>query len=181
MTEPVKFTTVKVMVDGKPREFKMQDGIALNDEKTNKKFLFKDGKWQEIDYSKGHGLSSNPSSDTPASVRHWKDYEEYEGGFMGLFQTRKQQPEINLTEAQMECIEALMDNDGQAGLTIQDIDIARRQFKEGKLSADFSKHLSKFKVKQSPQNGVNDACIRVMLSNKDNPKNLDSFHIDYKN
>jgi len=41
MTEPVKFTTVKVMVDGKPREFKMQDGIALNDEKTNQPSLLK--------------------------------------------------------------------------------------------------------------------------------------------
>ena len=182
MTELVKYTTVKVVVDGITKEIKMQDGIALNDSKTGKKFLFKNGKWLEPDYKKGVNYSQNSSSDTPAvCIRKWNEYDEYEGGFLGFFQTQKQ-PEINLSQVQMKCLEALMDNDGQDGLSIQDIKIGREQYRQGRLSADFAKHLPKgVQIDKTFTDGVNDDCMRIGLRDKNikSWRNFSGFQIDY--
>lgn len=183
MADSVKFTTVKVIVDGCTREIKMQDGIALNDKKTGKKYLFQNGKWLEPDYKKGVCYNQNSSSDTPAVAMHWKEYEKYEGGFCGFFRKQKQ-PDIHLSQIQMQCLEALMDNDGQDGLSIQDINIGRNQYRQGKLSADFAKHLPKgVTVDKYLSDGVNDDCMRIGLIDKNKPSwsRVEKFHIDYIN
>lgn len=136
MAEPIKFTKVNVMVNGKGYSFNMQEGISIRDKK-GKEFLFENGKWKvwKTDERVGRNGTISPVGG------HFEDYEEYEGGFLGLFKTRKQQPDIELDDYYKRALEAVMDNDGIANdLTIKDIDKARKNYKEGKLKDDFKKH-----------------------------------------
>ena len=169
MAEPIKFTTVKITCEGKGYTFQMQEGISIRD-KHGKEFLFENGKWKvsKTDYNVGRNGTMSPIG------RHFEEYEEYEGGFMGFCKTRKLQPDIELTKDYKQSLEAVMDNDGsKSDLTIQDIDMARQQYKAGQLTKDFAEHGVTVSKYQSDYSGTKGHKLQV------NIKGGDKFRVQY--
>lgn len=160
------FVTVNTTVNGNAYTFKVQDGVAIRD-KDNNRVLFKNGKFYKPDFDKGVVLHNTGGFfDAPSSaISSWHEF--------------KEQPKIELTEADRQCLEAVMDNDNEAGLSIKDIDIARNQFREGQVKNDFGKHLTGYAVqKAGSHDGVSDNCLYVSLKSNQG-KDYKRFNVDY--
>lgn len=160
------FVTVNATVNGNAYTFKVQDGVAIRD-KDNNRVLFKNGKFYKPDFDKGVVFhNTGDFFDAPSSaISSWHEY--------------KEQPKIELTETDRQCLEAVMDNDNEVGLSIKDIDIARNQFREGQVKNDFAQHLTGYTVQKAGTNdGVRDNCLYVTLKNNQN-KDYKRFNVDY--